>query len=140
MDRTSPIAQLLSRAFVALTVLALAVRFALPAGTMLEKPAEDGALPSIIVCTSAGMVKINAGGDYGIPGKAPSKHSDDGKSPEMCPFAGMSAPVIAPSIVVLAAVAAVPAEAVLPWIAEWQRPGLGLVAPPPPSTGPPSIV
>lgn len=129
----------MSRVFVTLTVLALAVRFAIPAGTMLEKPAEEGDLPTLVVCTSAGMITIKAEG-YGIPGKTdPAKHQDNGKSGEPCVFAAVAANVAPPAPAVLDLPAPV-AQAAPFWTAVQQRPGEGLAAPPPPATGPPDLV
>lgn len=138
MAFASRINGLMSRVFVTLTVLALAVRFAIPAGTMLQKPAEDGDLPALVICSSAGMITIKADG-YGIPGKtAPAKH-DDGKSGEPCVFAAVAVNVApsAPAVLELPAPVAAPAPF---WAAVQQRPGEGLAAPPPPATGPPSLV
>jgi hypothetical protein len=134
----SQIADRMSRALAVLTVIALAVRFAIPAGAMLDKPAEDGGMPTLVVCTSAGMITIKADG-FGVPGKPDTRHQDNGKSGEPCVFSALSAPLLAPAFVFLDLPQVVFA-AVLPWIATWQRPGLGLVAPPPPSTGPPSLI
>ena len=129
----------MSRVFTTLTVLALAVRFAIPAGIMLEKPAEDGDLPALVLCTSAGMVTIKADG-FGIPGKTdPARHDDSGKSGEPCVFAAVAAITAPPAPAVLE----VPAPVATPapfWAAVQQRPGEGLAAPPPPATGPPSLV
>lgn len=129
----------MARVFTALTVLALAVRFAIPAGTMLEKPAEDGDLPTLVVCTSAGMITVKADG-YGIPAKPdPAKHQDNGKSGEPCVFAAVAAnvPPPAPAVLDVPAPVATPA----PFrAAVQQRPGEGLAAPPPPATGPPALV
>ena len=127
-----------SRVFVTLTVLALAVRFAIPAGIMLEKPAEDGDLPALVLCTSAGMITVKADG-YGIPGKTdPAKHDDSGKSGEPCVFAAIAvnAAPPAPAVLDLPAPVAVPVPF---WAAVQQRPGEGLAAPPPPAPGPPSL-
>jgi hypothetical protein len=129
----------MSRVFTALTVLALAVRFAIPAGIMLEKPAEDGDLPALVLCTSAGMITVKADG-YGIPGKTdPARHDDSGKSGEPCVFAAVAAHVAppAPAELELSAPVATPAPF---WAVGQQRPGEGLAAPPPPATGPPSLV
>ena len=140
MATASPITGWMSRVFVTLTVLALVVRFAIPAGIMLEKPAEDGALPDLVICTTAGLISVKADG-FGIPGHAgktdPSKH--DGKSGEPCVFAAMAASVPPPSL----AVADLPMPAAAPapfWPAVAPRPGEGLAAPPPPATGPPALV
>lgn len=139
MAVASPISGWMSRVFVMLTVLALAVRFAIPAGTMLEKPAEEGDLPTLVVCTSAGMITIKADG-FGIPGKnAPAKHQDNGKSGEPCVFAAVAVNVAPPLPAVLDLPAPVAAPAPF-WAAVQQRPGEGLAAPPPPATGPPSLV
>jgi hypothetical protein len=134
----SQIADRMSRALAVLTVIALAVRFAIPAGAMLEKPADAGGMPTLVVCTSAGMITVKAEG-FGIPGKPDSKQQDNGKSGEPCTFSALGASLLAPAFVFIDMPRAVFA-AVLPWIAVWQRPGLGLVAPPPPSTGPPSLI
>ena len=129
----------MSRVFTALTVLALAVRFAIPAGIMLEKPAEDGDLPALVLCTSAGMVTIKADG-FGIPGKTdPARHDDSGKSGEPCVFAAVAAHAVPPAPAVLDLPAPVASPAPF-WAAVQQRPGEGLAAPPPPATGPPSLV
>ena len=134
----SQIADRMSRALAVLTVIALAVRFAIPAGVMLEKPADAGGMPTLVICTSAGMVTIKADG-FGIAGKPDSGKQESGKAGEHCMFAGLGASLLAPAFVFIDLLRAVFA-AVLPWIAVWQRPGLGLVAPPPPSTGPPSLI
>ncbi len=129
----------MSRVFVTLTVLALAVRFAMPAGIMLQKPAEDGEMPALVICSSAGMITIKADG-YGIPGKTdPAKQQDHGKSGEPCVFAAMAVTAAVPAPIVLDAVAPVATPAPF-WAAVQQRPGEGLAAPPPPATGPPSLV
>ncbi len=129
----------MARVFTALTVLALAVRFAIPAGTMLEKPAEDGDLPTLVICSSAGMITVKAEG-YGIPAKPdPAKHQDNGKSGEPCVFAAVAANVAPPPPTVVDLPA--PAATAAPFeVAVHQRPGEGLAAPPPPATGPPALV
>ncbi len=137
MGEVSRIADRLSRVLAVLTVIALAVRFALPAGAMLAKPVDEGGLPSIVVCTSAGMVEITAPGDYGVPADKPAKK--DTKSGEPCAFAGLSASLPVPSFSFDDLEQ--PAAAVLQvWGYSWQRPGEGLAAPPPPATGPPASI
>ncbi|MEN3975207.1 DUF2946 family protein [Emcibacter sp. SYSU 3D8] len=142
MAFASPITGWMSRVFVTLTVLALAVRFALPGGIMLQQPAEDGDLPALVICSSAGLITIKAE-SYGIPAKpASGGHQDNGesgKSGEPCVFAAVAANVAppAPALLELAAPVAAPAPS---WAAVQQRPGEGLAAPPPPATGPPSLV
>jgi hypothetical protein len=130
---------MVSRVFTALTLLALAVRFAIPAGIMLEKPVEDGDLPALVLCTSAGMITVKADG-FGIPGKTdPARHDDSGTSGEPCVFAAVAAHAAPPAPAVLDLPAPVAAPAPL-WVVVQQRPGEGLAAPPPPATGPPSLV
>ncbi|MEN3952383.1 hypothetical protein [Iodidimonas sp. SYSU 1G8] len=125
----------MSRIFVTLTMLALAVRFALPAGIMLEKPAEQNDLPALVLCTSTGMVTIKAD-SYGIPSKTdPARHDGSGKPGEPCVFAAVAVNIPPPAPAVLDQPAPVAAPAPF-WAALRQRPSQGLAAPPPPSTGP----
>jgi hypothetical protein len=140
MAFAAPTVGWMSRVFTALTVLALAVRFAIPAGIMLEKPAEDGDMPTLVICTNAGLITVKADG-FGPPGHSgktdPAKH-DSGKGGEPCVFAAVAAMV--PPAAVFVTDLPVPVSPAAPWIAVTQRPGEGLAAPPPPATGPPAIV
>jgi hypothetical protein len=137
MGEVSRIADRLSRVLAVLTVIALALRFALPAGAMLAKPVEEGALPSIVVCTSAGMVEVATKGDYGVPADKPAKK--DANSGEPCVFASVGAPLLVPSFSLDGLEQS--AVAVLEvWGYGLQRPGEGLAAPPPPATGPPAAI
>ena len=130
----------MARAALALTVLALAVRFAIPAGTMLDKTAESGGLPKLIICTTTGVVTLSAESAFGVPDQdSGSDHGKTAKAEQPCNFAALGAPLLAPTFTVLDAPALTVSResAFLP---AFQRPGRGLVAPPPPATGPPATV
>ncbi|MEN3952388.1 hypothetical protein [Iodidimonas sp. SYSU 1G8] len=130
----------MARAALALTVLALAVRFAFPAGTMLEAPNESGALPKLIICTTTGVVTVSADSAFGVPGQDDaSDHGKTAKAEQPCNFAALGAPLLAPTFTVLDA-PALTASREPAFLPAFQRPGQGLVAPPPPATGPPATV
>ncbi len=138
MGRASPLTVLLSRGACALAVLALAMRVLIPAGYMLSPQVAQGGLPAIVICTGHGAltVAVDADGQVHKSGeKAPAKSAD--KHP--CAFAGAAAPLDAPTGLDLgrSVFATVSTSTV---VMAHQRPGLGLAAPPPPTTGPPLIV
>lgn len=129
---------LLSRGAYALAVLALAIRVLIPAGFMLSPQAAQGGLPAIVICTGHGAmtVAVDADGQVHKPGeKSPAKSADN----HPCAFAGAAAPLDAPIGLEVGRpiFAGVASSSVLP---AHQRPGLGLAAPPPPTTGPPLLV
>ncbi|MEN3950946.1 DUF2946 family protein [Iodidimonas sp. SYSU 1G8] len=138
MRPVTSIKSMIPRVFVALSLLALAVRFAIPAGTMMQAPLEAGGLPTLVICTSTGTAIIDAG-KYGVPGEGSQNHTDGLKAGDHCVFAAMAAtaPPPAPSVIdrPLSFSATAPS-----WASVLQRPGRGLAAPPPPATGPPSLV
>ena len=110
-------------------VLALAVRMVVPAGFMLG---ESSAGPTIVICSGSGPMTMT------LPG-VPAKH--DGKADKAdhpCVFTAthVAAPAPVPSsdAVVLRVAAAAPMS-----VSRDLRPGLGLAAPPPPKTGPPTL-
>lgn len=130
----------MARAALALTVIALAVRFAIPAGSMLDAAAESGGLPKLIICTTTGLVTVSAESAFGVPDQdGASDHGKTAKPDQPCNFAALGAPLLPPTQSVLDAPVPVAAlqAAFLP---AFQRPGRGLVAPPPPATGPPATV
>jgi hypothetical protein len=113
-----------------LAILAILLRASIPGGFMLSS-AKAGSLPALVICTAQGLMTL---ADHPDPGKI-----DDGKQDGACAFAATSGPSIAPAPVVIAA-PGYEAEATADRIAADQRPGRGLAAPPPPTTGPPSIL
>ena len=123
-----------------LAVLSLVVRIAVPSGTMVSADQAGTGLPPLVICTANGAmtVAVDAAGH-----PAGGDHQDDPGSSNggdhACAFAAAAVTFAPP---VLADLAAPPAgdEATLAPLPISQRPGLGLAAPPPPTTGPPSII
>lgn len=121
-----------------LVAFALMVRILVPAGYMAAAGA--GGAPAIVICTGEGALAITVEAD-GTARKTPvdDGHSDTSQSDHPCAFAGATTPLAAPSLALAAAPLAVEAAAA-PSLPAHQRPGLGLAAPPPPTTGPPLLV
>lgn len=124
-----------------LAALALLARMLVPAGFMPMVSAQG--VPTLVICTGTGPIAIPAHSMHGIEmGHAHQKQHDapatshDGD--HACPFGAMAAvadlaglpPVLPMPFVVAAA---------RPLSKLFARPGLGLAAPPPPKTGPPSV-
>lgn len=115
-------------ALLALALLALVIRIAVPPGFMADPTGGAG----LVICTGYGP--LHAG---------PGKTHDDGKAAanaEMpCAFAGhVAAPApVAPALPTAVAWRAAPAIEIA-----WrdQAPGRGLAAPPPPPLGPPTLI
>ena len=124
-------ARILSRlprnaAFLALALLALAVKVAVPSGFMVAAP-DSGASFPLVICTGHGPVLAHHAGDKG---------DSKAKSDAPCAFAGQSA---AAEIALAAPIGgAVYGRAVAPVLSRGTlTPGRGLAAPPPPSQAPP---
>ena len=135
----------LGRVSLTLAALALFVRLLVPAGYMLATESAANALPGLVICTGQGamVLTLDASGRAvpPDPGKSHSGQPDSGKSKggdHPCTYASAAATHATPLLssvdapVRFAAVAAPP-------LLTTQRPGLGLAAPPPFTTGPPSI-
>lgn len=119
-----------------LAALALYLRVLIPTGYMVAAP-QAGGLPALVICTGHGPLVIDQGGQPAGKGD-PSAPGRDGASSHPCTFAGGLAALSPP----LAAGLALPiafAVPVLLRVLRDQQPGRGLAAPPPPTTGPPSI-
>lgn len=125
----------------ALALVALFVRALLPAGYMLAEADTGGArYVTLQICdghaTGQKLLNLDTGEEV-LLDDLPRKVSDDGaKTP--CVFAASSA-ILAPLA------AAEPIEFLVETDVDFAavpdlRPGLGLPAPPPPSTGPPSLI
>jgi len=129
-----------------LALLALVMRLMLPSGFMVAGSAGQGT--SLVICTGTGAqtVQLDPTGhpgvaasdqDYG-PKKSPNP-SDSGRS-HPCAFAasghGLAWPDALPPTQPVTYAQAMSAHALTPS----QRPGLGLAAPPPYTTGPPTTV
>jgi len=119
-----------------LAALALGLRLILPGGVMLAA-SSAGAGPQMVICTGQGALTVSLGQD-GTLVKAPANKAPE--KPERpdhpCAFAASVAQV-APSQAMKAAPVQIVRSLDLP-LAAAQRPGLGLAAPPPWTTGPPT--
>ena len=123
---------MLRRAAPVLVVLALAMRIVVPAGVMFAETTDGGL--QMTLCTGQGAMVVPLDDD----GTGPD--AGRGASDSPCAFAATAA--FTPTESVLLPVPAPwPAPTAHPGVrTEHQRPGLGLPAPPPPKTGPPSLV
>lgn len=135
----------LARLGVILAFCAVALRIAIPSGYMLGQPSGVNGLPALMICSGQGALEVKNDANPALDGLRKIVADHDKKDGEKsapqhgCAFAGHSTPVHAPVLQSLAAPAFAPfvQAASTPL---HQRPGLGLAAPPPPKTGPPSIV
>lgn len=121
-----------------LAALALGLRIVLPSGVMLAAPSE-GIGPQVVICTGQGAMTVNLTAD-GQVAKSPTKNGpaqkDQAKPDHPCAFAATTA-LAQPSLFQTIAPTAILQRISQP-LAPAQRPGLGLAAPPPWTTGPPS--
>jgi hypothetical protein len=115
-----------------LAALALFVMVLVPQGTML---ARSGDQVFITICSGHGPMTVQAPDDLG--GK---KTPADKKAPDApCPFAGHAPSVPVPTAERLPAPLPSPIFDAASNPASKPAPGRGLVAPPPPSRGPPTL-
>ncbi len=117
-----------------LALLALAMRLLVPTGFMLA-PAAAGGLPNLVICTGQGPMAM-PGMTMAMSGADHDKHDSNDTGGHPCAFAAAGVAIELPALL-LPALPPVAALAVLPAFG-LIRPGLGLAAPPPPQTGPPS--
>ncbi|MDB5439086.1 MAG: hypothetical protein JWM33_1513 [Caulobacteraceae bacterium] len=115
-----------------LVALALALRVLIPGGYMVAAP-KAGALPALVICTGHGPLEI--GQSAGKGGQPAQQDTTD----HPCTFAGGLGALAPPMGASLAAPALLLAAPILLRVLRDQQPGRGLAAPPPPTTGPPSI-
>lgn len=124
----------------ALAALAVFLRLLFPTGFMLSP--DRAALPTLVICTGQGAmtVAIDAQGHaHKVEADHKGDPKSDGKTSHPCTFAVATVGAVAPPLIATPAPMAL-AVAVSAPLLTTQRPGLGLAAPPPPTTGPPSIV
>ena len=118
-----------------LAAMALLLRLAFPTGFMLAPSRAE--LPTIVICTGQGAMTVTLGED-GRPAKAGESHkSNSDKTSHPCTFAAATVAAVAPLLVAVLIPQRL-AQVALPPLLTTQRPGLGLAAPPPPTTGPPA--
>ncbi|HUO12451.1 MAG TPA: DUF2946 family protein [Caulobacteraceae bacterium] len=126
----TPRLRLPNRAIAALAFLALVFAILVPPGFM---PTSEASGPgfAIVICTGHGPLQLDPSSDH----KAPPGKSKAGTA---CPFAANVTPPVLPDI----AFGARPAAFGVVTLAavSHQAPGRGLAAPPPPATGPPSLI
>lgn len=121
-----------------LAALALLVRLLFPSGFMLSP--DRTARPTIVICTGQGAMTFTLDADgHKVAADKGGDHKSDNKTSHPCTFAAATVAAVAPAMIAilipieLAQVTAAP-------LLTTQRPGLGLAAPPPPTTGPPTRI
>ncbi|HEX4179213.1 MAG TPA: hypothetical protein VHY32_00330 [Caulobacteraceae bacterium] len=130
MNRSRTLSRLpRNAAFLALALLALVVKVAVPTGFMVAAPGSGAGFP-LVICTGHGPV---------VTHRADDKGENKAKPDAPCAFAGQS--------IALQTALAAPIGGAVYWrvIAPDHRgvglaPGRGLAAPPPPSQAPPIIL
>lgn len=115
----------------ALASLAIALRVLLPTGFMLQATGSE--LPGLVICTGQGAMTLAADGT--LQPEGPDKGQAD-KDTHPCAFSATAMGFTAPLALGVALVLALSSPVTAPRLMT-QRPGLGLAAPPPPTTGPP---
>ncbi|GAM96787.1 hypothetical protein U91I_00408 [alpha proteobacterium U9-1i] len=127
------------RSLAVIAFLAMAIRAIVPAGYMLSA-ADDGRYVTVTLCSEHGTVEALIDRQTGAvldpderpaPTQTPNQANDD--APCVFAFAAPLAAAEAPSLFVTRHTASVETQSFL----RDARPGLGLAAPPPFSTGPP---
>lgn len=128
----------------ALTVIALAMRVVIPGGFMVAAQDSSRGLPQMVICTGQGAmaVALDAEGHLVKSSLKPaSKPSPSGKDRPDHPCAFSATSAVADTASPSLSLAPVRFSQPVPQsLASAQRPGLGLAAPPPWTTGPPSIL
>ena len=116
--------------FMTLAVLALVLKIMVPQGFMV---ADRGAPFPLVICTGHGPMQVLPQGHD--PSKTPEKKSD-----APCAFAGSVTPPTPSLVATIAEPYSQPALQIAAIRSNYIAPGLGLAAPPPFTTGPPSII
>jgi len=128
----------------AVTVLAMAMRVMIPSGYMVARPDAARGLPQMVICTGQGAMAVAVDGEGHLvkaslkPASKPS-HQDTDRPDHPCAFSATSAAAQSASLALPLALVRFSQSVPQP-LASAQRPGLGLAAPPPWTTGPPSIL
>ena len=144
MGRSSPHRSAWTLGALALTVLAMAMRVVIPSGYMVASSEAAHGLPQMVICTGQGamVVAVDAEGHLVKtslkPASKPS-HQDKDRPDHPCAFSATSAAAQSANLALSLAPVRFRQSVPQP-LASAQRPGLGLAAPPPWTTGPPSIL
>lgn len=124
----------------ALATLTVLVRLLFPSGFMLSP--DRAAAPTLVICTGQGAMTVVLDAQ-GHAQKVEAGHKgdprSDGKTSHPCTFAVATAAFNAP-LLIAAPIPKILVRAIAAPLMTTQRPGQGLAAPPPPTTGPPTIV
>ncbi|PXA79884.1 hypothetical protein DMC25_21540 [Caulobacter sp. D4A] len=144
MTRPTTLARWLARdAFMALAVLAIVLKVLIPAGFMPGAEPRNGLPFALVLCTADGAKTVSPGALLDTHQSDQRHDQNDGKQQHHdgpCPFAAQG-PAAPPVEVALAAETLVAIETEAPSaLARTVAPGRGLAAPPPPATGPPSLL
>ena len=128
----------------AVTVLAMAMSVVIPSGYMVARSGAAHGLPQMVICTGRGAMAVAVDAEGHLvktslkPASKPS-HQDKDRPDHPCAFSGSAAAAQTANFALPPEPVRFSQYAPLP-LASAQRPGLGLAAPPPWTTGPPSIL
>ncbi len=149
MGRSSPHRSIWTSWALALTVLAMAMRVVIPSGYMVASAQATHGLPQMVICTGQGAMAVAIDGAGHLvktspkpaskPAHSDPTHSDKDRPDHPCAFSATSAAAQSANLALSLAPVRFSHSAPQP-LASAQRPGLGLAAPPPWTTGPPSIL
>jgi hypothetical protein len=123
--------------FVALAMLALALKVLVPAGFMTASEPRNGLPFALVLCTGQGPMVVEPGDALGHHDKTPA---DKPAHDAPCPFASQGAAAPPPSALAIAKIAFIAYRPVVPARVIHLAPGRGLAAPPLPARGPPSLL
>lgn len=124
--------------------MAMAMRVVIPGGYMVAAPEANRGLPQMVICTGQGAMAVAVDAEGHLvktslkPASKPS-HQDKDRPDHPCAFSGSAAAAQTANFALPPEPVRFSQYAPLP-LASAQRPGLGLAAPPPWTTGPPSIL
>ena len=149
MDRSSHHRSAWTSWALTLTVLAVAMRVVIPGGYMVAHSEAANGLPQMVICTGQGAMAVAVDADGNLvktsltPATEPShsdpEHSDKDRPDHPCAFSSTTVAAQTTNLALPPELVRFSQYAPLP-LASAQRPGLGLAAPPPWTTGPPSIL
>lgn len=124
--------------FVALALLALALKVLVPPGTMIAQPSQGASFP-LVLCTGQGPRVIQGATLLGPASAGKDKPAEKSSHDAPCLFAGHGAAAPIPDLRAFEPVDFVAfEEAVQAGAPSPVTPGRGLAAPPPPPRGPPA--
>lgn len=124
-------------AFLALAILALALKVLVPAGFMTATEPRNGLPFALVLCTGQGPLVVQSGDALDHRDKSPA---DKPGHDAPCPFASQGAAAPPPSALAVAKVEFVAYRPTAAARAVEPAPGRGLAAPPLPARGPPSLL